>query len=124
MENTYKLNVQGMHCQSCEILVTEELKELLGVTAVQISAKDGQGILKTTSNSVTVSDIVQAIKRAGYESTVTEDHSMHQASNQGFLKEEAVQLPAPAVLMPVRESGENRKISLSLSGMHCSSCAG
>ncbi len=82
MENTYKLNVQGMHCESCETLIKEELKELPGVIEVQISSKDGQGTVETNTNSVTESDIQQAIKRAGYESTITEDHSANMMGHE------------------------------------------
>lgn len=211
MENTFKLNVQGMHCQSCETLITEELKELPGISGVQISAKDGQGIVKTNSNSVSVSDIAQAIQRAGYESVVTEDHSMHMGQEQAgeivesgpeigvpfsmkleqrveaqgrvmqdeknqpyfdgklsnyknaevnvpkgqeatknyleqlvksvnlfkvfdqlgteqgstsLAKPAMVGLPSSPALTPMSGSGENRKVNLSLSGMHCASCAG
>ncbi len=211
MENIFKLNVQGMHCESCEILIKSELKEMPGITEVRISAKNGQGSVKTNLNSVTASDIQQAIKRAGYESVVTEDHSMHAGNKQmaevmdggqkagvpfsmklenrieaqgrvlensenepyfegklsnyknaeinvppgqeatknyleqlvksanlfrvfdrfGGAQEEAVlansglnRHPAKTAVMPGTGSGENRKINLSLSGMHCASCAG
>ncbi len=32
-----KLNVEGMHCPSCEILVSDELKELDGVKSAKVN---------------------------------------------------------------------------------------
>ncbi|MBL8030264.1 MAG: copper-translocating P-type ATPase [Candidatus Doudnabacteria bacterium] len=78
MENVYQLNVQGMHCKSCETLIKEEIKELSGVSDVEVSFQDGKGIVKAAENKVSSEDIQQAIQRAGYSSVVTEDHTMHQ----------------------------------------------
>ena len=36
-----KLNVDGMHCRSCEMLVADELGELEGVRKVEANHKDG-----------------------------------------------------------------------------------
>jgi copper chaperone CopZ len=39
--NELKLKVEGMHCKSCETLVTEELADVSGVKGVEASHTDG-----------------------------------------------------------------------------------
>lgn len=82
MENVFTLSVQGMHCSSCETLIKEEIKELPGITDVQVSFHDGNGVVKADSEQISAENIKQAIKRAGYESVVTEDHSMNQSHQE------------------------------------------
>jgi len=38
---TIILNVEGMHCSSCEILIKDSLEESNGVNNVEVSHKDG-----------------------------------------------------------------------------------
>ncbi len=59
------INIEGMHCRSCEMLVEDELTSIKGVKSVRVNQKRGiavvhyKGILKD-------SDIEQAIANAGY----------------------------------------------------------
>lgn len=71
MKHRITLKIVGMHCSSCEILTKEELGELSGVGDVLIDSKEGKGelILDTEMNSK--QDVLDAIKRAGYDATVT-----------------------------------------------------
>jgi len=34
-------NVKGMHCKSCEVLITDELEEIKDVTIIHISSNEG-----------------------------------------------------------------------------------
>ncbi len=104
MENVFTLSVQGMHCASCETLIKEEIKELPGITDVQISFHDGKGVAKAGSGQVSTENIKQAIKRAGYESVVTEDLSM----NQGLQEMTKVEESTPDTGVPFSLKLENR----------------
>jgi len=64
--DTKTISVQGMHCKSCEILIEDELKNIKGVTAVDISHKTGFATIHFEQKHLNHGDIVQAIKKAGY----------------------------------------------------------
>jgi len=61
-----KLKVRGMHCHSCEMLVTDELGEINGVKSVKASHKDGLVIIQA-DDSVDESRIKAKIAQLGYE---------------------------------------------------------
>jgi len=56
------INIKGMHCRSCEILIEEELLKIPGVTQVNVSEKKGTAevIYKGDLNDNTVKDTVEA----------------------------------------------------------------
>lgn len=64
MEKKYR--VLGMHCASCETLINEEVKSIVGVIDVTTSAKDGMCRV-SLNEDVTDNAIIDAIKKAGYE---------------------------------------------------------
>ena len=68
--NTYAFKVEGMHCQSCEILIKEELGELPGVSEVVVDHSTGQGTLNLDESLSTQDDVIAAIKNAGYTATL------------------------------------------------------
>ncbi|OGG04866.1 copper-translocating P-type ATPase [Candidatus Gottesmanbacteria bacterium RBG_16_52_11] len=68
MKKDLSFTVSGMHCQSCEMLIAEELKELHGVSDIRVNHKDGTAMMQMDPKTVSVQDILGAIKRAGYES--------------------------------------------------------
>ncbi len=67
MNKTFR--VFGMHCASCETLINEEVKRLLGVMNVATSA--GEGICRVSTNVDVPDDvIIAAIKVAGYDAVL------------------------------------------------------
>lgn len=70
MNRTINLEVKGMHCQSCEMLIKDELSELSGLKEISIDAKTGKGSLVATNSKVTDSAIIAAIKSAGYTGVI------------------------------------------------------
>lgn len=68
--NTYKFKAEGMHCQSCEILVKEELGELAGVSDVTVDYSTGEGSLNLDESLSSQDDVIAAIKNAGYSATL------------------------------------------------------
>lgn len=66
MDKILEFNIHGMHCSSCETLISEELKELPGVLEVAVSASEGKGKIVVDLDKVNTQDIAEAVKRAGY----------------------------------------------------------
>ena len=62
-----KLNVEGMHCPSCEILISDELKELAGVKDVKVDHKLGTVNVKFDQSKTNKKDILDVIKKEGYK---------------------------------------------------------
>ena len=62
----YNLNVKGMHCQSCEALVREDLGDISGVKAVDADHKMGTVKLKY-EGALDFAKVKSAIAALGYE---------------------------------------------------------
>src|SRR3990167_10663158 len=130
MNEKLHLKIEGMHCESCEKIITAELSEIAGIADIKINAVDGSGEL-SAPEEVSSETITQAITRAGYIGVVVSRtrEQMPQTTLDAFEKkivspmigaQEAV--IAKAGMTP-SEKKENQ-VYLALSGMHCSSCAG
>ncbi len=59
--------INGMHCASCELLIENNLKKINGVKEVKISHKTGQAEISFTGDVLADSDVLQAVKDAGYD---------------------------------------------------------
>lgn len=207
MEKILEFQISGMHCQSCETLISDEIKLLPGIKQVSISSESGSGSVTADFNLVDSQHITEAVKRAGYQANIQESDFLDtvkpkftttksgmpfsikfdshieaegkiiesssgkpyfegqfknskqaqisipegQEDSRGFWeqfvktasffnifdypnhsqeeiisKHGVVQVDVPSSAKPVESGaiGAKRKISLSLSGMHCASCAG
>ncbi len=59
-------NVKGMHCASCEVLLSDVIGEIQGVEQVSVSYK--QGIVSVHYTDLSVLDAVKkAIEKEGYQ---------------------------------------------------------
>ncbi len=135
MKKDISLDVKGMHCQSCEMLITEELKELHGVSDVRVSQKDSSAIMRMDPKLVSMSEILDAVKRAGYSAHTKQNGEALvgkpikitiETTTDAFPAHELIQLfeqnKTDVDSKPALAS--NKRIKLDISGMHCSSCAG
>ncbi|MCX6695045.1 MAG: heavy-metal-associated domain-containing protein [Candidatus Altiarchaeota archaeon] len=61
-----ELKVKGMHCRSCEMLVSEEVGEVAGVKKVEADHKAGIVRIESEDN-VDLSAVKSKIKELGYE---------------------------------------------------------
>jgi copper chaperone CopZ len=59
--------VKGMTCGGCEVGVRTSVKKLDGVEDVKVSHTDAVATVKYESAKVTPDQIVEAIKKAGFE---------------------------------------------------------
>ncbi len=60
------LKVEGMHCKSCETLLTEELEDA-GAKNIQVSASKGSVILTIDEKTITEKKVKQIIEKEGYK---------------------------------------------------------
>ncbi|MET9959602.1 heavy metal-associated domain-containing protein [Streptomyces sp. NPDC006326] len=68
MTHRIEFHVTGMHCNSCGLLIDDEVEELTGVKASTTSLRTGRTVVETDGH-VDPADILAAIATAGYEAT-------------------------------------------------------
>lgn len=83
MNKTLDLQITGMHCQSCEMLIKDELGELQGITDIVIDHKTGKASLKIDGVS-TQTDVLTAIEKAGYKASVVTTVRPHSDKIKAF----------------------------------------
>jgi copper chaperone CopZ len=66
---TVTVEITGMHCASCGILVDDCLEDVDGVVTSQTSIKTGQCVSVVT-DAVTDDDVLAAVVEAGYTGTI------------------------------------------------------
>jgi len=151
---TIELEIKGMHCASCEKIISAELAELPGVSDIVIKVKEGTGSLNIDETLLNVDQVIAAIKRAGYEATainqlagelVTADNIIIKRNevnanspfkikleisietNDQAKAVEITPIKKQALVEQIVESSQSAsagRVNLSLTGMHCASCAG
>ena len=62
-----ELNVNGMTCHSCEMMIKEELEELDGVISVLASSKDNKVIVDYNESKINLDKIKEVITEEGYK---------------------------------------------------------
>ena len=61
-----KLNVEGMHCGSCEMLIQDSLDETDGIEKAEVSHKSGEVNVDFDDSKVSANKIKDIIKDEGY----------------------------------------------------------
>jgi copper chaperone CopZ len=67
MIKSIKINVQGMKCGGCEMLVSNQIKTLSGIISVNVSNKEKTVQVEFDSEQTSESAIKSAITAAGYQ---------------------------------------------------------
>ena len=62
-----RLNVEGMHCQSCVSMIRKTVRKVPGVESVSVELDKGLVEVKCDSAGVRREMITQAIERMGYD---------------------------------------------------------
>ncbi|MDO8592745.1 MAG: heavy metal translocating P-type ATPase [bacterium] len=65
-----QLNISGMSCTSCEKIISMELGDLPGVSDIKINSSTGEGELNLDLEKNSEQDILEAVKKAGYEAEI------------------------------------------------------
>jgi|JI10StandDraft_1071094.scaffolds.fasta_scaffold1405503_1 copper chaperone len=66
------LDVTGMHCGSCVRRVTDALRTLDGVSAVEVQLRAGTVLVRHDPARAAVAALIAALDRAGYGSSLAE----------------------------------------------------
>jgi copper chaperone len=69
IQNETILAVKGMTCPSCIRHIDDALKEVDGVSSIQVQLREGQVLVRHDPDSSIASALVDALKEAGYESS-------------------------------------------------------
>ena len=62
-----KLAIKGMHCRSCEMLITDSLMEMDGVDKVKVDHAKGSGEVEYNPQKTDIKRIIKAVKEQGYD---------------------------------------------------------
>jgi copper chaperone len=69
---TATLDVQGMHCASCGMLIDDALEDLDGVTSAQTSVREGRTTVQYDPARCDLDNVIAEITATGYTArTVT-----------------------------------------------------
>ncbi|MDP1709641.1 MAG: heavy metal translocating P-type ATPase, partial [Candidatus Komeilibacteria bacterium] len=69
MPDKVLLKINGMHCQSCEMMIKSELSEIAGLSNIKINSAAGAGELEALPD-VADAVIIRAITSAGYQGVI------------------------------------------------------
>lgn len=67
MEILLKLNIQGMHCASCAIIIERSLKKVPGVSQANVNFAAEKASVMFDGSQAKVADLIAAVKKAGYK---------------------------------------------------------
>lgn len=70
-QTTTRLATSGMHCSSCGMLVDMTLSDLPGVEESRTDHATGVTVVTYDSDVVSVDQLIDAIRGAGYEAEVS-----------------------------------------------------
>ncbi len=73
MKKELRLQIEGMHCGSCEKIIGEDLSELPSIEDVSINHKVGGGRLIFDPTKVSEKKILDAVKNAGYKAEIVDE---------------------------------------------------
>ncbi|MFA7301711.1 MAG: heavy metal translocating P-type ATPase [Candidatus Shapirobacteria bacterium] len=78
MSNTKitKLDISGMHCASCSILIKKSLESQKGVIEANVNYSTGKAVVKYDPQKSTINSFISAIKSAGYGAIVAGENSI------------------------------------------------
>ncbi len=62
-----KLAIKGMHCRSCEMLITDSLMEIDGVSKTKIDHVKGVGEVEFDPQKTDIKKIMSVVKEQGYD---------------------------------------------------------
>lgn len=61
------IEIKGMHCRSCELLIESKLKQIKGVQSVEVSQKKGRAEIQYSTKHLNYGAVKDAVHAAGYE---------------------------------------------------------
>ena len=128
MKKKLYIQIQGMTCPSCEKIITQVLQDLPGISNINVNKNENCATVEANLSLIDPSNIIKAIEEVGYTAQIFEDTNSAEIEINKKISSIACPLP------PSTESTKNnlkngsakfnqQRVTLSLSGMHCASCA-
>lgn len=119
MKKILNLEISGLHCNACERLVEGQLRDIGVKGEIQIDYKTGHAKVEIDESfSLSEKEVIAAIAKLGYKAnlikveTLDEDVASLKLDNKNNF-----------VAQGQGSSQATERLNLSLSGLHCSSCA-
>ncbi len=75
MEGTkmVSIDIEGMHCTSCALLIEKSLKKVPGVSQANVNFAASQGMVKMDPSQATGQDLIKAIENAWYKGMIIDE---------------------------------------------------
>lgn len=125
MKHKLMLKVEGMHCASCEKILTLDFEGKEGIYSTSFDSQAGRGEVVYNTEKIDSNKIIDIVTQAGYEASVIEEKMLAQSSGMGGQDVSTMHSVEHATKTKVEPNIEaSGRVNLSLSGMHCASCAG
>jgi copper chaperone CopZ len=61
------ITVEGMHCNACEMLITDALGDTPGVKSANVSLKEGKAVVEYDERQATETQLRKVIEDEGYK---------------------------------------------------------
>jgi len=129
MNKKLSIEIQGMTCPSCEKIITQALQKLPGISDVVVYKDENRGVLEADLSIIDTSQIIQTIEEAGYSAQIIEDGNsvsrQIQTRDQSSVacpilsQDQCISINPKIIPSKINQ----QRVTLSLSGMHCASCA-
>ncbi|MHB8895974.1 MAG: heavy metal translocating P-type ATPase [Candidatus Geothermincolia bacterium] len=123
------LEIEGMHCNACERLIETSLMAADGIRRVEVDSKTGTGVVVADLAMIPKQMILDLVADEGYnarfvDETASEPDEAGERASRGASPADEASREAPgSAPAELAEPGKDTRVGLSLSGMHCSSCA-
>lgn len=69
---TYTIQIDGMHCTSCGLLVDDTLEDVPGVVRAETRVREGRTTVHVDADRCTPDRLVAAVAEAGYTARVVQ----------------------------------------------------
>jgi len=83
--NKKTINIKGMHCRSCEILIEDEIKKIPGVVKVKVNHRECLARIKYQGADLNMETVSQAVKKAGYELGIDKEKTFFSHNQNDYL---------------------------------------
>ena len=87
-----ELDIHGMTCAACSTRIQKSLSRLNGISEVNVNLTTEAGIVEYDPHTVSVDEIIERVKKMGYEAVVQKDREDQQAYKQEEIKSKQRQL--------------------------------
>ncbi|HCB52052.1 TPA: hypothetical protein DEP21_05845 [Patescibacteria group bacterium] len=79
------LDIEGMHCSSCALLIEKSLKKLPGIENAHVNFASSQAMVKSEEN-IDPNVLIQQVKKSGYSASIKVEHANEQKKRTKEIK--------------------------------------